>query len=107
MLVAFEVAVELVGELRPVVAEMKAYDDHLAEEIRQAALRVVLYLAEGQRLGGSQRRAFHLAQGEVRGIRDGLERAARWGYVGDWSRAQRRLDRLASLTWGLSHARAA
>lgn len=106
MLAAFEVAIELVGELRPIVEQMRPYDANLADEIRQAALRAVMYLAQVERAGGSQRHALRLAHGEVTEITQGLERAQRWGYVHDCVRAQRRLDRLSSLCWA-GHARAA
>lgn len=107
MLIAYEVAVELITDLRPLVAEIQKHDSNLADQLKRAATSVVANLAEGQRrIKGNQRRAFEIAHGEAREVLGHLDCARGWGYVLDDRAARARLDRLLGLCWGLTHARA-
>lgn len=102
-LVAYEVALELVQELRPILERVKKHDSNLADQMRRAATSVVLNLSEGQRReAGNKRRAFEIAHGEAREVLGCLECAAAWGYVIDAANAKRKLDRLLGLCWGLT-----
>jgi four helix bundle protein len=104
--VAYEVAVELVRELRPIVDAVAKRDANLADQMRRAATSVVLNLSEGsRRVKGNQQRAYEIAHGEAREVRGCLECAAAWGYVIDAQAALQKLDRLLGLCWGLTHGR--
>lgn len=103
--VAAAVAIEVIGELRPIVDAIAERDSNLADQIRRAATSVVLNLNEGaRRERGNKRRAFEIAHGEAREVLGALDCAAAWGYVVDASRARAKLDRLLGLLWGLTRS---
>jgi four helix bundle protein len=105
-LVAYQVALELVNALRPIVEAVKQCDSNLADQMKRAATSVLLNLAEGQRrVAGNKRRAFEIAHGEAREVLGCLDCAAAWGYVADASTARKILDRLLGLCWGLTHTK--
>jgi four helix bundle protein len=102
--IAYEVSVELVNHLRPLVQVVAAHDSNLADQIKRAATSVVLNLSEGaRRQRGNQQRAYEIAHGEARELLGALDCAAAWGYVLDASQARSTLDRLLRLLWGLTH----
>ncbi|HEY1811562.1 MAG TPA: four helix bundle protein [Kofleriaceae bacterium] len=104
MLVAYQVALEVITQLRPIVEKIKQHDAHLADQLRRAATNTVANLAEGQRRkAGNKRRAFENAHGEAREMLGCLECALAWGYALDDAQARKTLDRLLGLCWGLSH----
>jgi four helix bundle protein len=106
MLIAYQVAVELVHELRPIVESVKQHDSNLADQMKRAATSVVLNLSEGQRrAAGNKRRAYEIAHGEAREVLGCLDCAAAWGYVLDASDTRAKLDKLLALCWGLTHPR--
>jgi four helix bundle protein len=106
MLVAHQVAVQLIHQLRPIVETIKSHDSNLADQMRRAATSVVLNLAEGQRrLAGNKRRAYEIAHGEAREVLGCLEAASAWGWTTDDRAARVTLDRLLGLCWGLTHQR--
>ena len=105
-LVAYQVAIELVRELRPIVDVIGRHDSNLADQMKRAATSVVLNLAEGQRrAAGNKRRAYEIAHGEAREVLGCLDCAAAWGYIDDASRVRAQVDRLLGLCWGLTHAK--
>lgn len=80
-LTAYQVAIELVRELRTIVVELQKQDANLADQIRRAATSVVSNLSEGQRrTRGSKHHAFEIAHGEAREVLGCLECAEAWGY---------------------------
>lgn len=102
--VAYEVALELVCELRQLVEIVGKHDSNLADQMKRAGTSVVLNLSEGaRRQRGNQQRAYEIAHGEARELLGALDCAAAWGYVVDASAARRTLDRLLGLLWGLTH----
>jgi len=104
--VAYQVAVELVAELRPIVECVQKHDSNLADQMKRAATSVVLNLSEGsRRIRGNQQRAYEIAHGEARELVGALDCAAAWGYVIDARAARAKLDRLLGLCWGLTHAK--
>ena len=106
MLIAYEVAVELIHELRPIVDVIRKYDSNLADQMRRAATSVVANLGEGQRREkGNKHRAYEIAHGEAREVLGCLDCARGWGYVTDASAARATLDRLLALCWRLTHPR--
>jgi four helix bundle protein len=103
MLVAYEIALELVRALRPVVAELRRHSADLADQIERAASSVVLNLAEGyRRHGRDPRRFFRMAYGSAGEIRGALDLAEAWGWRVESKQAERLLDRELRLLWGLT-----
>ena len=102
--IAYEVALSVIAELRPIVEVVAQHDSNLADQMRRAGTSVVLNLSEGaRRQRGNKSRAFKIAHGEARELLGALDVAAAWGYVIDASGARRKLDRLLGLLWGLTH----
>lgn len=108
MLVAYEVALDLVRALRPVVAELRKYSADAADQVERAASGVVLNLAEGYRRHGRDPRRFYvMAQGSAAEVLGALDLADAWGWRIESEKARALLDRELGLLWGLTrHARA-
>ena len=105
MLIAYEVALELVKELRPIVQALKPQDANRADQLQRAASSVVLNLAEGQRRQkGNKHRAYETAHGEAREVLGCLDCAQAWGWIAEDSVARTLCDRLLRLCWGLTHS---
>ena len=110
MLVAYQVALELIRQLKPIVEQIKMHDAHLADQLKRAATNTLANLAEGQRrMGGNKRRAYENAHGEARemlGCLDGaLAVAEAWGWIESAEQARAILDRMLALLWRLTHPR--
>jgi len=104
MLIAYQVALDVVKLLRPIVVEIKQHDANLADQLKRAATSTVLNLAEGQRRqAGNKRRAYETANGEAREMLGCLDTAAAWGWVVDDADVRAQLDRLLALCWRLTH----
>ena len=104
MLIAYQVALEVIRKLRPVVEQIKMHDAHLADQLKRAATNTVANLAEGQRRkAGNKRRAYETASGEAREMLGCLDCALAWGWTTDDAAARKELDRLLALCWGLIH----
>jgi four helix bundle protein len=104
--VAYQVALELVTDLKPIVETLSRHDSNLADQIKRASTSVVLNLSEGaSRQKGNKRRAYEIANGEAREVVGCLDCAMAWGYIGDVMPVRAKLDRLLGLCWGLTHAR--
>ena len=105
MLVAYEVALELVRELRPLVEQIRKHDNTLAKQLVDAANSTVQNLAEAERhTGGNKRAKFEIAHGEANEVKGSLDLALAWGYVVDDSRARDKLRRLLAMCWGLTNS---
>ena len=103
MLVAYDVALELIRALRPVVAQLKAHSSAAADQVERAASSIVLNLAEGDRRQGRDRkRFFDMAHGSAGEIRGALELADAWGWEVGTAQARALLDRELGLLWGLT-----
>ena len=106
MLVAYQVAVELLVELRPLHAAIRNQSSSLADQLQRAANSVVANLAEGQRREkGNKHRAYEIAHGEAREVLGCLDCARGWGWVVEDSAARAKLDHLLRLCWGLTHSK--
>ena len=105
MLVAYEVALDVVRELKPLVDQIKKFDRNLGVQLVDAMNSTVQNLAEGAvHYGGDKRHKFSIAFGEANEVRASLDLARAWGYVRDDSNARRVLNRLLALCWGLVNA---
>ncbi len=103
MLIAYEVALELVYELRPLVEQIRKHDSTLAKQLVDAASSTVQNLAEGEgHRGGNRRARWEIAFGEANEVKGSLDLARAWGYVLDDAAAREKLTRLLGLCWGLT-----
>ena len=106
MLVAYEVALELVRELRPLVEQIRKHDNTLAKQLVDAANSTVQNLAEGERhRGGNKRLKYEIAHGEANEVKGSLDLALAWGHVADDTAARAKLRRLLALMWGLTNGK--
>jgi four helix bundle protein len=108
MLVAYEVAIDLVRDLRPLVEQIRKHDNNLAKQLVDAMNSTVQNLSEGAvHRGGNKRAKFEIAHGEASEVRGSLELAAAWGYVSDEASAvaHAKLRRLLALCWGLTRGK--
>ena len=105
MLVAYDVALDLVRALRPVVAQLRQYSAEAADQVERAASSIVLNLAEGgRRHGRDPRRFWDMAHGSAGEIRGALDLADAWGWQIDSAQARVLLDRELGLLWGLTRS---
>ena len=103
MLVAYEVALDLVRALRPVVGQLRNFSSEAADQVERAASSIVLNLAEGDRRHGRDpRRFFAMAHGSAGEIRGALDLADAWGWQVESAQARALLDRELGLLWGLT-----
>jgi four helix bundle protein len=103
MLIAYQVALDLVRALRPVVAQLRGYSSEAADQVERAASSIVLNLAEGDRRHGRDpRRFWGIAHGSAGEIRGALDLAEAWGWQVDGAQARVLLDRELGLLWGLT-----
>ena len=104
--ITYDVSLELVGALRPIIERLAAADRNLADQVRRAASSVPLNLAEGgERAGRDRAHSFHIAAGSAREVRAALQVALGWGYLAalDAADALAVLDRLGALLYRLTH----
>ena len=103
MLVAYDVALDLVRALRPVVEQLRKYSTEAADQVERAASSIVLNLAEGGRRNGRDpRRFWDMAHGSAGEIRGALDLADAWGWEVESAQARALLDRELGLLWGLT-----
>jgi len=106
MLIAYDVALDLIRALRPVVAQLRTYSPEAADQVERAASSIVLNLAEGGRRNGRDpKRFFDMAHGSAGEIRGALDLADAWGWQIDSAQARALLDRELGLLWGLCRPR--
>jgi four helix bundle protein len=109
MLVAYEVAIDLVRDLRPLVEQIRKHDNNLAKQLVDAMNSTVQNLSEGAvHRGGNKRAKFEIAHGEANEVNGSLDLALAWGYIPDDARAataHARLRRLLALCWGLTRGK--
>src|SRR5262245_43008714 len=104
--VAFEVALEVIASLRPVVAKIGRHHRRTADQIVDAASSAAANLAEGNlRVGGDRLHFFRISAGSTGETRAHLRTALAWGWITtrDVQLSLQLLDREARLVWGLLH----
>ena len=101
----YDVSIEMVRNLAPVVEMVGRRDRALADQMRRAASSVPLNVAEGtESLGGNGRARFRTAMGSAAEVGAALDVATAWGYV-PRDRAvevKARLERVRRMLWPLS-----
>jgi four helix bundle protein len=107
MFIAYNLSLDLIRQLRPIVPAIRKFDRELADQLRDAATSVSLNLAEGRRRGGGdQRRHYEFAHGSASEVLGALDVADAWGWTVDSAAARATLDRLLGMLWSLTHGRA-
>jgi four helix bundle protein len=96
MLKIYQEMLEMLRELRPIMAELERRDLDLARQLRRAAPSVALNTAEGMYSRGKNRVVrYHSALGSAREVLACLEVAEALGYLGGVeARMRARLDRI-------------
>ena len=103
--IVYNVALELVRSLRPVVEQLRLHSRDLADQIERAGTSVVLNNGEGNRRAGKDRRRFFtMAQGSSE-IQAAIDVADAWGWPVDVGVVKPLLDRELRLLWWLTHVR--
>src|SRR5215468_3402596 len=103
--VAYEVSLEMVKSVAPVISAVANRDRALADQMRRAASSVPLNVAEGSRRAGRDRKhCYRIAAGSAHELRTSLRVAESWGYVdrGFTQSVDSLLDRELALLWGLT-----
>jgi four helix bundle protein len=102
---AYQLALETITALRPVMPRIRRHDRSLALQLVRAASSTVLNLGEGAYSDPGTRRARYCnAAGSANETRAALEVAVAWGYLTP-SQAEpvsARLDRVIGILWKLS-----
>ena len=102
---AFEVSLEMIAAVRPVIQRVAARDRALSDQMRRSAASVPLNISEGsQRQGRDRQHSYRVAAGSARELRAALRVAQLWGYVDDdvVESVDGLLDRELALLWGLT-----
>ena len=82
MLRIYETALEVIRLLRPVIAEIRRRDPHLAEQLTDASNGIALTMAEGSYSRGRNRHAlYHRALGSAKESGACLDVALACGYL--------------------------
>ena len=105
-LIAYDVALEMIAAIGPVIREVARRDRSLADQMRRCASSVPLNINEGAHSSkGNETARYHNAAGSASETRAALKVAAAWGYVSPDRCApiDALLDRLLGLLWGLTH----
>ena len=106
MFVAYEISVQFLHSLRPLVPMIERSDRDLADQMRRAASSILLNLAEGQRLTkGNKQRHYVIAHGSANEVKASLHAAVAWGRIENAAEPLQVLDHLLRLLWGLTHSR--
>ena len=105
-LVAFDVALRVIEEMRGVVVTVRRHDADLARQMVRSASSVAANVAEGsRRVGGDRLHLFRVAAGSAQETAAHLRVAQAWGYLRarDITGALELIDRELRLLWGLTH----
>ena len=102
MFIAYQLSLELVRSLRPVLDMLEARDRDLANQLQRALTSVPLNLGEGARRRAAIAAGSTYAHGSAGEIRAVLDVVAAFGW-GDFPEAHAGVDRLLGFLWGLTH----
>ena len=100
-LIAYDLALDLVGALPPTLATFKRHSKRLFVQLEDAVTSIPLNIAEGSgRVGGDRLHHFRIAYGSLKEVGAALACAKRLGWIAEEPMAAER-DRLGGLLWGL------
>ena len=108
MFIALNVSIEVIRQLRKILAELERRDRDLADQIPRAASSAALNVAEGSKRTGKDAAHFYrIAAGSCAETRAALEVARGWGHLdaADLTPVEALLDRQAALMYRLNHRR--
>jgi four helix bundle protein len=103
---AFDVALEMIRQLREPLAAIAHRDPALAHQLQRAAASVPLNLSEGRRRNGRDRlHLWRVAAGSADEVVASLRVAEAWGHVDTTSIAPalNLCDRILAMLWRLTH----
>ncbi len=106
---AFELALQLIAALRPLIVKLARLDKDLARQLRRAASSIPLNLSEGsRRTGGDRLHSFRVAAGSAEEVLAVIKVAIAWQYLNtaETASALELLDREQAITYRLIHGRA-
>ena len=104
-LIAYDLSLQLVRTLAPVIGCIERRDKDLARQLRRAASSISLNLAEGSHSDPGNRRArFFTAAGSAKETQAALQVAIAWGYL-DAGDVSHLADRVVAVTYRLSRGR--
>jgi four helix bundle protein len=98
-------AFEAIRHIAPVLVELKGQDSDLADQIRRAAVSIVLNLEEGSWKTGRDRiNRYRIAAGSAAEVRAALKVAAAFGYVREEHviRPIGSLDQMLAIVWSIT-----
>ena len=101
----YELSLELIHRIRPLVGPLRKSDPDLFRQLRRAASSVPLNLAEGNRRSGKDRHYhFRVAAGSADELRAALHVASAWGDLAESSTrtALAIIDRILGMIYGLT-----
>lgn len=104
--IAFNLALDIVRALRPLMEQLQKHDADLAKQLRRAASSVALNLAEGRRrIKRDRLHCWRIAAGSADEVRACLYTADAWGYLPTDSleTALDHIDQLLAICWRLTH----
>jgi four helix bundle protein len=104
--IAYQVSLEAVRLLKPIIAAVRRHDAKLAEQLRESGSSAPLNLAEGRRRrGGDRTYHYRVAAGSTAEARATIDVAEALGYLdgqaAEAAAAWAALDRVLALTWPL------
>jgi four helix bundle protein len=89
MLKIYDVMLEVVRDVKPVIVQIEKHDADLARQMKRAAASVVLNLAEGSGSSGGVRRVrYRTALGSARETKACIDVAEAFGYIAPHERAR-------------------
>ena len=103
----YEVSLDIIRGLRPIVERLARKDPALAKQIRDAANSIPLNLREGRRrLGKDRMHHWRIGAGSADEVRAALDAACAWGDVDDASAGAvlQLLDRELAMLHKMTHA---
>ena len=102
----YDVTLEMIGTLRPLVERLRQRDRDQALQLKKAANSVLANVAEGSRRQGRDRlHCWTIAAGSAAEVRVQIEAALAWGDVDPdiTTAALGLLDRALAMLWRLTH----
>ena len=100
-----EISLQLIENLRPLVARIRAKDKSLADQLTRAASSVALNIGEARHSDPGNRRArLFTAAGSASECQMALRVAVAWGYLGaeDGQAALALRDRIRAVLWRMT-----